>query len=99
MQAVADRVGIEMARRGIPQDEVLRKVEEEVKAAFPHKFTNPKRDRASAVEPSSRGGTSVARVDVALDEDERRIMKKIVATGVMTEAEYKSQLKKVKDRA
>jgi nicotinamidase-related amidase len=98
MQAVADRVGIELARRNVPQNEVLRKVEEEVRAAFPHKFANPKRERASAVEPSSRGGTSVAKTDVALDEDERRIMRKIVATGVMTEAEYKSQLKKVKDR-
>lgn len=98
MQAVADRVGIEMARRGVPQNEVLRKVEEEVRNAFPHKFTNPKRERATAVEPSSRGGTSVSRgADVAMDEDERAIMRKIVKTGVMTEAEYKAQLKKAKE--
>lgn len=99
MQAVADRVGLDLARRGIPQNEVLRKVEEAVKEAFPHKFTNPKRDRASAVEPSSRGGTSATRgVDIHMDADETKIMRKIVASGVMTEAEYKSQLKKVRER-
>lgn len=99
MQAVADRVGLELARRGIPQDEVLRKVEEEVRAAFPHKFTNPKRDRATAVEPSSRGGQSVAgRAEMALSDEERAIMRKIVKTGVMTEAEYMRQLKKVQER-
>lgn len=96
MQAVADRVGLEMARRGVPQADVLRKVEEEVRQAFPHKFANVKSERPNAVEASSRGGQSAARTSMALSEDERGIMRKIVATGVMTEAEYMSQLKKAK---
>lgn len=99
MQAVADRVGLEAARRGLPQADVLRKVEEEVRAAFPHKFVNPRSSRPTAVEPASRGGKSVATgADTQLDEVERAIMRKIVKTGVMTEAEYKAQLKKAKEQ-
>lgn len=98
MQAVADRLGTEMARRGVPQDEVLKRVEEQVREAFPHKFTNPKRERPSAVEGTSRSGNSVARGSDALNEDERAIMRKIVATGVMTESQYKDQLKKSKEQ-
>lgn len=97
MQAVADRVGVEMARRGMPQEEVLQKVVEEVKNAFPHKFTNPNRERPNAVEATNRGGSSVSRTSDSLSEDERSIMRKIVSTGVMTESEYKSQLKKSKE--
>lgn len=96
MQAVADRIGTEMARRGVSQSEVLRKVEEEVRKEFPHKFVNARTERPNAVAASSRGGQSVARSVGALDEDERAIMRKIVGTGVMTESEYMSQLKKAK---
>jgi hypothetical protein len=98
MQAVADRVGLEMARRGVPQAEVLRKVEETVRQEFPHKFANQKTERPNAVAASSRGGSSVARAGTSLSEDERKIMRKIVGTGVMTEAEYMSQLKKSEGR-
>lgn len=97
MQAVADRVGLEMARRGIPQDEVLRKVVDEVKQAFPHKFQNENRERPTAVEGSTRSGSSVTRSNDTLSEDERNIMRKIVATGALTEAEYRKQLKTSKE--
>lgn len=96
MQAVADRIGTEMARRGVPQDEVLDKVVREVREAFPHKFQNTNRERPSAVEASNRGGSSAVRSTQAMSEDERNIMRKIVNTGVMTEKEYMDQLKKAK---
>jgi hypothetical protein len=98
MQAVADKVGLDMARRGIPQEEVLRKVEETVRQEFPHKFANQKTERPNAVAASSRGGNSVVKSTMVLSDDERKIMRKIVSTGVMTEAEYMSQLKKVQER-
>ncbi len=99
MQAVADRVGLEAASRNLPQAEVLRKVEEAVREAFPHKFTNPKRERPSAVEASTRGGKSVATsTAMQLDEDERRIMRKIVSTGALTEKQYLDQLRTLKEK-
>lgn len=98
MQAVADRVGLEMARRGVPQAEVLRKVEETVRQEFPHKFANKNTERPNAVAASSRGGSSVVKGSVTLSEDERKIMRKIVGTGVMTEAQYMDQLKKSEGR-
>lgn len=99
MRAVADTVGVELARQGMSPSEVLKKVVEEVKDAFPHKFVNPAREKANSVEPSTRGGSSAVRSnDASMDEDERSIMRKIVSTGVMTEAEYKAQLKKAKEK-
>ena len=98
MRAVADTVGVELARQGLSPSEVLKRVVEEVKDAFPHKFTNPAREKPSNVEPTSRGGSSQTRgTDASMSEDERSIMRKIVATGVMTEAEYRAQLKKAKE--
>lgn len=94
MQAVADRVGTELHGRGVSQSEVLKAVADAVRKEFPHKFANTKAERPGAVEAPARGGTSVQRSDLALSEDERNIMRKIVRTGVMTEKQYMEQLKK-----
>lgn len=96
MRAAADAIGIAHARAGASPEEVLKLVEKEIRTEFPHKFTNPSRDRPNAVESSSRSGSSVQRSTAALDEGEREVMRKIVRSGVMTEAEYMAELKKVK---
>jgi hypothetical protein len=94
MRAVADQVGLELHAQGVSPSEVLKRVEKEVREAFPHKF-QPKRT-ANPVEGSSRSGTTVQRASVALDDTERGVMKKLVASGVMTEEEYMRDLKKIK---
>ncbi len=96
MRAAADAIGVAHARAGLGQQEVLRLVEKEIREEFPHKFTNPNRERPNAVEGSSRSGTSVQRSAPAMNDQERDIMRKIVRSGVMTEAEYLSEFKKMK---
>lgn len=96
MRAAADAIGIAHARAGVSPDQVLKLVEKEIREEFPHKFSNPARDRPNAVESSSRSGSSVQRSTAVLDEGEREVMRKIVRSGVMTEAEYMAELKKVK---
>lgn len=94
MKAFADALGAELARDGIPPSEVLRRVESEVKKEFPHKFRNPNQARPNAVEGAGRsaGGDK----GFQLTSDERKVMQTFVRTGVMTEAEYIKELKRVK---
>jgi hypothetical protein len=96
MRVVADKFGIKLHEQGKSPAEVLKLVEAKIKDTFPHKFANANRDRPNAVESSSRSGKSVSRGNDGLSEDETQIMRKIVRSGVMTEAQYKAELKKVK---
>lgn len=96
MKIYADTVGNDFAQQGMSPSDVLKKVAQEVRKEFAHKFTNPKASRPNAVEGASRAGSSVQRASVALDDTEREIMRKIVRSGVMTEAQYMADLKKVK---
>lgn len=97
MRAAADSIGLEHARAGVPQAEVLKLVEKAIREEFPHKFSNPNRERPNAVESSSRTGTSVQRASgPVMNDQERDIMRKIVRSGVMTEAEYIAEFKKMK---
>lgn len=96
MRSYADSVGLDLARQGFSPSEVLRKVEEDVRKEFAHKFTNPKRDRPNAVEGTSRGGVSVQRGTVEMDSGEREVMRKLVRAGALTEAEYMVEFKRMK---
>jgi hypothetical protein len=94
MKAFADALGAELASQGYTPSQVLRKVEEEVKKEFPHKFQNQRQSRPSAVEGSTgRGATSGG---FTLTPEEKRVMHTFVRTGVMTEADYIKELKRVK---
>lgn len=96
MKAFADALGIELRNQGFSPSEVLKKVEAEVRKEFPQKFQNPKQAKAAAVEsPSGRSG-STSNSGFQLTADERRVMATFVRQGVMTEAEYIKELKRVK---
>jgi hypothetical protein len=98
MKAVADAVAYEIAGEGVREPaKILAEVEKRVRQEFPHKFTNPNRERASAVEGSTNRGTS-NRDTVQLSDDERRVMQKIVATGIMTKEQYLKEYKETKER-
>jgi len=99
MRVVADRLGLEYHADGLSQREVLKRVEEEIKKEFPHRFQNDKTKRAMAVEPTSRSGKPAGSSSFELDETEREIMRKIVRSGAMTEKEYIAELKRVKQGA
>lgn len=100
MREFADATGIVYANRnpGIEPAAVLKHVETTVRKRFPEKF-GPQKTAApnptTSVDRQKTRGTTKAD-DLELDDTERQIMATLVKTGVMTEAEYKAELKKVK---
>ena len=94
MRDFADGVGFSYKNANphkTPQD-VLKYVEEKVTLAYPTQFTNPKRAAPSAVEA---GGSPRKHVQgtFELTGDERRVMNRLVSSGVLTEAKYIADLK------
>jgi hypothetical protein len=94
MRAYADKLGVELAQEGHRPSKVLEMVEAEIKKEFAHKFQNQKTSRPQAVESPSRTGTTSG--GFQLSDDERRIMRRFVESGVMTEKDYIQQLKGVR---
>jgi len=91
MRATADALGVRLHKQGLSPEEVLRKVETEIKKEFAHKFKTPVSNRPNPVEsPTRSGGTTETFQMTAQEKD---IMQKIVGTGVMTQAEYIKELK------
>ena len=95
MRAYADALGRDLAYKGMSPSEVLKEVERQVRDEFPQKFRNANRDKPGAVEGSTNKGAKGGN-DVALSDDERRVMQRFVRTGVMTEKEYMAELKRIK---
>ena len=95
MRAYADALGRDLAYKGLAPGEVLKEVERQVRDEFPQKFRNANRDKPGAVESSTNKGVK-GNNDVALSDDERRVMQRFVRTGVMTEKEYMVELKRIK---
>lgn len=96
MRKTADALGIDFHQEGYSPKQVLKMVEDEIRKEFPHKFRAPAVDRATAVEPSSRAGPS-RKDSFTMDAMEKEIMRKIVATGVLTEDQYIKELKRTKE--
>ena len=95
MRAYADALGRDLAYKGLSPSEVLKEVERQVRDEFPQKFRNANRDKPGAVEGSTNKGGKTGG-DVVLSDEERRVMQRFVRTGVMTEKEYMSELKRIK---
>lgn len=94
----ADAMGIAYAKSNptkSPQD-VLKYVEQEIKKANPHLFSNPARNRPSAVDSGNKSmrGNNTAD-DIQLSEDEQRVMNRFIRNGVMTKDEYIASIKKL----
>lgn len=100
MRAYADRIGNELGASGdISPSDLLSKVEQEVKKEFAHKFQNPNRDKASAVEGSTNKGTS-RKDNFELSDTERQVAERWIRTiPGFTMEKYKSELKAIKDRS
>lgn len=92
MRKAADALGLDYHQQGYSPEDVLRKVEQDIKKEFAHKFV--KKQPVSTVEPSTRSSTKSD--SFRMSEDETRIMRQIVASGVMTEAEYIKELKRTR---
>lgn len=95
MRDFADSVGAKLAG-SMPPGEVLKQVEQAVKAEFPQKFTNP--NKANAPDVSSPKTASKGKGNTfTLSETERTVMNKLVRGGYITEAAYIADLKKMKE--
>jgi hypothetical protein len=94
MRKTADALGLELHQAGHSPSEVLRMVEKEIKQEFAHKFQNPNTSRAPVVESSTR--TPSKQTSFSMSEDERKVMKSIVASGIMSEADYIKELKQTR---
>jgi len=73
----------------------LDRLDVEVRKAFPHKFSNPNRERTGNVESSTTRGTK-SKDTFELNEQEQRICNTFVRDGVMTKEEY---IQKAKNKA
>lgn len=92
MRKAADALGLDYHNEGHAPADVLRMVERDIKAEFKHKFE--KKQPVSTVESSTRSSTKSD--TFKMTEDETRIMRQIVASGVMNEAEYIKELKRTR---
>jgi hypothetical protein len=101
MKAVADAVAKEAFMRGTTDKElILSKVDQEMKKAFPHKFENPRRASAPAVEGGGGKGPAKSRTDDGdMSDGERQIMNKILrVTPGYTKEQYLKEYKAIKGR-
>jgi len=94
-RAVADGIGLSLAKEGVPPSEVLILVEKEIKKLYKEDFEPKARPRApqNSVDSGSRKTTTGNGADTVksrMSGDELRIMKVILGTG-LTEAEYLKQ--------
>jgi hypothetical protein len=96
MRAYADRLGGQM--NGMSPNDILSEVEKAVKKEFAHKFENPARKQAAAVEGGGNKGPSKREPELRLTEDERRAMQRFVRQGIITEEQYIKDLKEAKSR-
>jgi hypothetical protein len=88
MKIFADEVGTELAAKGmLNPKEILDEVERRTKKEFAHKFTNPNRSKAGAVEGGGGKG-STQRDSFQLTDEETRAMNRFVKAGLMTKEEY-----------
>jgi hypothetical protein len=99
LRSDADAAGLAYKRNNIhasPQ-EVLDYVEKFIRKANPDRF--PKKVVPPSPEAGDRAANKPApRGDVSLNEDETRAMKRFARLGVMTETEYKAQIKAQRER-
>jgi len=98
LRAFADQVGLsyKASNPDLTPSEVLEYVSKRVLRAYPEKFKNERRNRASIVEGSGTPTNTHKAKAFDMTEEERRVMNTFVRSKVMTEAEYIRDLKAIK---
>ena len=97
MRAYADRVGLKLGNSGMSPAEILAEVERQVKKEFAHKFENPRRGQAAAVEGGNnkQGGKKDS---FQLTTEQRQMMNRFVRAGIITEEQYIKDLKQAMEK-
>jgi hypothetical protein len=96
MRIFADAYGTKLAKEGMSPPEVLEAVAKKVKSQFSQKFVNPNKANAPDVGVSGASGRASSSEKFELSELERNVMKTLVRTGTMTEAQYIADIKKMR---
>jgi hypothetical protein len=93
MRDYADMVGTNYASKNptLDPEEVLKYVTSEVKERFKDKFVNP--NRAKQTVEGSSNGSSTAKPEFKMSDDERKVMNTFVRAGVMSKDDYIKELK------
>ena len=99
LRKFADALGVTYAEDNpeLSPTEVLKYVTNQVKRAYPDKFTNPNKTKPAAVD----GGNSSTKVSTSngsfqLTEDETRVMNQFVRAGILTKEQYIADVKSMR---
>ncbi len=99
LRKFADALGVTYAEDNpeLSPTEVLKYVTNQVKRAYPDKFTNPNKTKPAAVD----GGNSSTKVSTSngsfqLTEDETRVMNQFVRAGILTKEQYIEDVKSMR---
>lgn len=95
MRAVADSVAMRLNKEGFSGTALLKGIDEEIKKVFPHKFTNPNRERPGAVEAGGRKTGQSKDIPDGMSDQDRRFMNDFVAKGIMSKEDYIKDWKKI----
>ena len=94
MKVYADDIAREMFANGVVDPSVvLPEVDRLVRKEFPNKFENPNRAKAGAVEGGAKSGGKTKDGEVPMNDMEKRIMNRLVSTGVVTKEKYLQEFK------
>jgi hypothetical protein len=99
MRDDADAAGFIFLNNGGSKENLLTHVEAQMRKKYPEKFGTTKRAAPNAVAPTQRTGKSASSAETELDDNEREVMRTFVRMGVMTEQQYREELKKAKGRS
>lgn len=81
----------------ITEQDVFKYVDKQVRKAFPEKFSNPNRDRPSAVSSSNVSNNKDTKLtaSVKLSAEQEEVARNFAKNGVMTREEYIKELKAI----
>jgi hypothetical protein len=95
MTAFANDLAAELRGKGYGLEMALQEIDKQVRLEFPHKFRNPNKPTASAVEGASKPRKSSSD-NIELTEEQRRVARKFIQMGAFkNEQEYLDQLKSI----
>ena len=98
LRIAADQIGLAYAQAN-PQfdpDQVLEYVTKRIKRMYSERFTNPNREKPALVDGGSKSKPASKADNFDLSEEEYKVMQTFVRQGIMTEKQYKDELKKVR---
>lgn len=98
MKAAADEVAREMVAMGeLDPVKVLAEVDKIIRQEFRDKFVNPNRDKAGPVEGTPKGRAPKEDA-ISMSDEDRKVMNRIVSTGVMTKEQFLKEFKDLQKR-